>query len=105
MATTRAAANSVTGLDPLFTGKDYNFDSRQLIWLGSLNKETNLVFSWHTSKKKTETDVVATEMIVGAAGPGADSAVYPRLIAVPMLCRRKSSNESGTVSMGPARCF
>lgn len=75
-----AAVNRATGLDPLFTGKDYKFDPRQLIWLGSLNKETNLIFSWHTSKVKTAADIFTTEMIVGAAGPGADSAVYPRLI-------------------------
>jgi tripartite-type tricarboxylate transporter receptor subunit TctC len=75
-----AAVNRATGLDPLFTGKDYKFDPRQFNWLGSLNKETNLIVAWHTARVKTAADIFTTEMIVGAAASGADSAVYPRLI-------------------------
>jgi tripartite-type tricarboxylate transporter receptor subunit TctC len=75
-----AAVNRATGLDPLFTGKDYKFDPLRLSWLGSLNKETNLIVAWHTAKVKTAADMFTTEMIVGAAASGADSAVYPRLI-------------------------
>lgn len=75
-----AALNRATGFDPLFTGRDYKFDPRQFIWLGSLNKETNLIVAWHTAPVKTVADIFTTEMVLGAASAGADSAVYPRLI-------------------------
>jgi tripartite-type tricarboxylate transporter receptor subunit TctC len=75
-----AAVNRATGFDPLFTGRDYKFDPRQFIWLGSLNKETNLIVAWHTAAVKTVADIFTTEMVLGAASAGADSAVYPRLI-------------------------
>jgi len=75
-----AAVNRATGFDPLFTGRDYKFDPRQFTWLGSLNKETNLIVAWHTAPVKTAADMFTTEMVLGAASAGADSAVYPRLI-------------------------
>lgn len=75
-----AAVNRATAFDPLFTGRDYKFDPRQLIWLGSLNKETNLIVAWHTAPVKTAAEMFTTEMVLGAQSAGADSAVYPRLI-------------------------
>ena len=38
---------------PLLTDKDLNYDPRKMGWLGSLNKETNVIIAWHTSSIQT----------------------------------------------------
>ncbi len=45
------------------------FDSSKFHWLGSLNQEAGIAFTWHTSKVKTFDDLLKTEAIFGSSGP------------------------------------
>lgn len=75
-----AAVQRGIPLEPLLSGKDLKYDSLKMKWLGSLNKETNLIIAWHTAPVKTAEDMFKYEFIAGAAGGGADSLTYPRLL-------------------------
>lgn len=75
-----AAVQRGIPLEPLLSGKDLQYDAQKMKWLGSLNKETNLIIAWHTAPVKTVEDMFKTEMIVGSSGGGADSLTYPRLL-------------------------
>lgn len=65
---------------PLMTDKDLNYDSRKMGWLGSLNKETNVIIAWHTSPIQTIDDVFKREMVVGTGGGSSDTHVYALLL-------------------------
>ena len=75
-----AAVQRGVPLEPLLSGKDLKYDSLKMKWLGSLNKETNLIIAWYTAPVKTADDLFKYEFIAGAAGGGADSLTYPRLL-------------------------
>ena len=75
-----AAVQRGIPLEPLLSGKDLRYDSLKMKWLGSINKETNLIIAWHTAPVKTAEDMFKYEFIAGAAGGGADSLTYPRLL-------------------------
>jgi tripartite-type tricarboxylate transporter receptor subunit TctC len=75
-----AAVNRTIPMMPLLVDKDLNFDSRKLGWLGSLNKETNVIIVWHTSPVNTIADVQKRETIVGTTGGSSDSNVYALLL-------------------------
>lgn len=77
-----AAVQRGIPLEPLLSGKDLKYDSQKMKWLGSLNKETNLIIAWHTAQVKNADDLMnkKLEFIAGAAGGGADSLTYPRLL-------------------------
>jgi tripartite-type tricarboxylate transporter receptor subunit TctC len=51
--------------------KEIEFDAAKLGWIGSLNKETSLCMSWHTSPVKTFEDMLKHEFIVGVTAAGA----------------------------------
>jgi tripartite-type tricarboxylate transporter receptor subunit TctC len=67
-------------LEPLLRNKKDLFDPIKVNWLGSLNKDTNVVVSWYTSPIKTLDDLKTKEFVVGASGGGADSLTYPLLL-------------------------
>jgi tripartite-type tricarboxylate transporter receptor subunit TctC len=75
-----AAVQRGIPLEPLLSGKNLKYDSLKMKWLGSLNKETNLIIAWHTAPVKKADDLFKYEFICGAAGGGADSLTYPRLL-------------------------
>lgn len=79
--TTFAALTRVLPLDPLIgdPGKA-QFDPLKFNWLGSLNKDTNILVGWHTAPVKAIDDIFKTEMIVAAAGANTDGVVYPKII-------------------------
>ena len=60
---------------PLLEGQA-QFDALKFGWIGSSQKETSLVLTWHTTPFKTLEDIKRNEMVVGATGAGADSIVY-----------------------------
>lgn len=75
-----AAVMRTIPMMPLLVEKDVNFDSRKLNWLGSLNKESNVIVVWHTSPIMTFDDVFKRETIVGTTGGSSDSNVYALLL-------------------------
>jgi tripartite-type tricarboxylate transporter receptor subunit TctC len=65
---------------PLLTEKPLNYDPLKMSWIGSLNRETNVIVAWHTSPVQTLDDVFKREMAVGTSGPGSDTYVYSVLL-------------------------
>ncbi len=78
--TTIAAVTRVTTLDPLLSSQKFPFDPLKFNWLGSLNKETNLIVVSDKAPVKTFEEVFSKEVIVAAAGATTDGVIYPRLI-------------------------
>jgi hypothetical protein len=55
------------------------FEIDKLNWLGSLNSETGVVLSWHTTDIRTTQDIFEKELIVGGI-VGVDPETTPRLL-------------------------
>jgi tripartite-type tricarboxylate transporter receptor subunit TctC len=64
--------------DPIMGKKDIEFDPLKLTWIGSMNREIAVAFSWGPSPIKTFEDVRKTELLVPGTGAGADSEIIPR---------------------------
>jgi tripartite-type tricarboxylate transporter receptor subunit TctC len=56
---------------------EINIDPAKFAWLGSMNREIAVAFSWHTSKVKTFADLQKTELLTPGTGAGADSEIMP----------------------------
>jgi tripartite-type tricarboxylate transporter receptor subunit TctC len=67
-------------LEPLLSDRDAGFDPRKVIWIGSLNKDTYLIFSWHTSSVRTIEDAMQKELILGNTGGGNENVTFPLLL-------------------------
>lgn len=67
--------------EPLLGGsQQVDFDPLKFLWLGSMNKESALAVSWHTSKVKTAKDLFTTELMVAGSGAGADSEIIAKAL-------------------------
>jgi tripartite-type tricarboxylate transporter receptor subunit TctC len=60
------------------------FELDKLNWIGSLNSETGVVLSWHTTDVKTTKDLFDKELIVGGI-VGVDPETTPRLLNARVL--------------------
>jgi tripartite-type tricarboxylate transporter receptor subunit TctC len=67
-------------LEPLLAERDVGFDPRKVTWVGSLSKDTYLIFSWHTSGVRTIEDVMQRELILGNTGGGNENVMFPLLL-------------------------
>jgi tripartite-type tricarboxylate transporter receptor subunit TctC len=67
-------------LEPLLSERDVGFDPRKVTWLGSLNRDTYLVFSWHTTGIRTIEDAMQRELILGNTGGGNENVTFPLLL-------------------------
>jgi tripartite-type tricarboxylate transporter receptor subunit TctC len=67
-------------LEPLLSDRDVGFDPRKVTWLGSLNKDTYLILSWHTSGIGTIEDAMQKELILGNTGGGNENLTFPLLL-------------------------
>lgn len=63
--------------EPMLGQNELNIDPLRFHWLGSMNRETAVAFSWHTSKVKTMADLRTTELLTPGTGAGADSEIMP----------------------------
>ncbi|HEY4135918.1 MAG TPA: hypothetical protein VGO34_11975 [Alphaproteobacteria bacterium] len=67
--------------EPLLGGsKTVDFDPLKFLWLGSMNRESTLAVSWHTSQVKTAQDLFTKELMVAGTGAGADSQIIPNAL-------------------------
>lgn len=66
--------------EPLFGNDQAQFSPRDLGWLGSMNNETSICASWHTSNVKTWEDLLTTDLTVGGTGAGADTDLFPKVM-------------------------
>lgn len=63
--------------EPMLGQNELNIDPLRFHWLGSMNRETAVALSWHTSKIKTVVDLRANELLTPGTGAGADSEIMP----------------------------
>jgi tripartite-type tricarboxylate transporter receptor subunit TctC len=55
------------------------FEAVKLNWIGSTNRESQVMYVWHTAPQQTLNDLYTKEMIVGAQAPGSTQYDYPVL--------------------------
>jgi tripartite-type tricarboxylate transporter receptor subunit TctC len=64
---------------PLLQPAGARFDPEKLNWLGSTNRETQVMYVWHTAPAQTLEDARTREIIMGAQAPGSTQFDYPVL--------------------------
>jgi tripartite-type tricarboxylate transporter receptor subunit TctC len=67
-------------VEPLVSERRSGFDPRKLKWLGSLNKDTYVIISWHTSGVKSLEDVKSKELLLGNTGGGNENVTFPEML-------------------------
>jgi len=65
---------------PLLQPQIARFDADKLIYLGSTNRETQVMYVWHTVPVYKLDDVKTTELVMGAQAPGSTQYDYPVLL-------------------------
>ena len=69
-----------TPFEPLMGNKQAQFDPRNLTWIGSPSRETNLVFTRASANFKTLEDLKGREVVIATSGGGADTATFPLIM-------------------------
>jgi tripartite-type tricarboxylate transporter receptor subunit TctC len=64
---------------PLLQPGGARFDPVRLNWLGSTNRETQVMYVWHTAPVQTLEDARSREIVIGAQAPGSTQFDYPVL--------------------------
>ncbi len=94
-----ALINRGIPMEPLLGGMGTKFDSLKFNYLGSPDRDTPICVSRLDSGVTTMKELFSKELIVGATGSGADSAIYPEFMGqlLGMKCKvvkgYKGSNE------------
>ena len=65
---------------PLLSPQSARFDAEKLIYIGSTNRETQVMYVWSTVPVQTLDDVKTTELVMGAQAPGSTQYDYPVLL-------------------------
>jgi tripartite-type tricarboxylate transporter receptor subunit TctC len=86
--------------EPMLGGQALDFDPLKFTWIGSMNKESSLAISWHTSAVKTARDLFDKELLTAATSAGSDNQIIP--LALNGLIGTKFKIVSGYYSMGNA---
>lgn len=66
---------------PLYEERDWGFDATKFNWLGSPNRETPIMFVWHTVPVSTIEEARSRKLIFGTTGPTSTAAFYGRILA------------------------
>lgn len=66
--------------DPLMGVSETKIDPERLTWIGSMNAETSLCVSWHTTPFHTVDDIRDREIQVGSSGPSAADSTHAKLL-------------------------
>jgi tripartite-type tricarboxylate transporter receptor subunit TctC len=64
---------------PLLQPASVRFDATKLNWIGSTNRETNILYVWHDTPFESLDDLRSKQIIVGAQAPGSTQYDYPML--------------------------
>jgi len=67
--------------EPLLGGQGTQFDASRVNWLGSPDRDTNICVARKDAVVKAMGDLFTKELLVGATGSGADTAIYPEFLA------------------------
>jgi tripartite-type tricarboxylate transporter receptor subunit TctC len=65
---------------PLLQPQIARFDADKLIYLGSTNRETQVMYVWHTVPVQKLDDIKSKEVVMGAQAPGSTQYDYPVLL-------------------------
>jgi tripartite-type tricarboxylate transporter receptor subunit TctC len=65
---------------PLLAPQSARFDADKLSFIGSTNRETQVMYVWSTVPVHTLDDVKTTELVMGAQAPGSTQYDYPVLL-------------------------
>jgi tripartite-type tricarboxylate transporter receptor subunit TctC len=68
-------------LEPLLGGAGTQFDAMKMNWIGSPDRDTNICVARKDAAVKTMNDLFSKELLVGATGSGADTAIYPEFLS------------------------
>jgi tripartite-type tricarboxylate transporter receptor subunit TctC len=68
-------------LEPLLGNDAGQFDPLKMNWIGSPDKDTTVCAARKDAPVQTMTDLSTKELVVGATGSGADTAIYPEFLA------------------------
>ena len=77
-----ALINRGIPMEPLLGGPGTQFDPLRFNWLGSPDRDTAICVARTDSGVTTINDLFQKELIMGATGSGADSAIYPEFMGV-----------------------
>jgi tripartite-type tricarboxylate transporter receptor subunit TctC len=64
---------------PLLQPAGARFDPVKINWLGSTNRETQVMYVWHTAPVQSLEDAKRTQLVMGAQSPGSTQFDYPVL--------------------------
>lgn len=67
--------------EPLLGGDGVQFDPLKLNWIGSPDRDTTVCVARTDASVKEMRDLFTKELVVGATGSGADTAVYPEFLS------------------------
>jgi tripartite-type tricarboxylate transporter receptor subunit TctC len=79
-------------IEPLVGTQETKFDAKKFTWLGSTANEVSTCVSWNSSPVKTADDLLTKELVVGAAGAAAPSAVFPNVFNAVLKTKFKVIN-------------
>jgi tripartite-type tricarboxylate transporter receptor subunit TctC len=68
-------------LEPLLGGGGTQFDPLKMNWIGSPDTDTTVCVARKDAQVQTMRDLFTTELLVGATGSGADTAIYPEFLS------------------------
>lgn len=66
--------------EPLLGGQGTLFDALKMNWIGSPDKDVTVCAARKDAAVKTMQDLFSKELVVGATGSGADTAIYPEFL-------------------------
>jgi tripartite-type tricarboxylate transporter receptor subunit TctC len=67
--------------EPLLGGDGVQFDPLEMNWIGSPDRDTTVCVARKDARVKDMRDLFTTELLVGASGSGADTAIYPEFLS------------------------
>lgn len=68
-------------LEPLLGGQGIQFDPRTMSWIGSPDRDITVCAARKDAAVQRMQDLFDKELVVGATGSGADTAIYPEFLA------------------------
>ena len=77
-------------LEPLLGGKGSQFDPRKLSWIASPDRDTTVCAARKDASVQSMGDLFEKELVVGASGAGADTAIYPEFLTALLGMRFKT---------------
>ncbi len=68
-------------LEPLLGGQGIQMDPRRMTWIGSPDRDTTVCAARKDAAVQKMQDLFDKELVVGATGSGADTAIYPEFLS------------------------